>query len=79
MRRLVAFWVAFWVALGSFFWYADRNGFALCKAVRHLYGTHNPDPTRARTGKLGLAASLGTGALVLYRHLVKRSGSLTNS
>lgn len=70
MRRLVAFWVAFWAILGLFFWHADRNGFALCKAVRHVYGTDT------REGRIRLGASLAAGTVVLYRHLVNGSASL---
>lgn len=69
-RGLVAFWVTFWAVLGWFFWYADRRGFPLCKAVRYVYGTDT------RGGRFRLGASLTGGTVVLYRHLVKPSGSL---
>ena len=65
MRRLVAGWALFWTAAGLLFWHADRHGYALCKAVRHVYGTNTP------TGRKALALSLGAGVTVLYRHLVK--------
>ena len=70
MRRLVAFWAGYWTVNGLFYWIADRRGFALCSAVRHLYGTDNPE------GRARLAGSLTLGGVVLYRHLVKPGSSL---
>lgn len=65
MRRLVAFWLAFWTALGLFFYLMDRRGLALCRATRYVFRT---DTT---PGRVVLFVAGQGGALVLLRHLLK--------
>lgn len=65
-RRLIRFWLWFWVIGGVFFWLMDRHDIALCKATRHLFRTEHPH------GRTALTAFLFGGALILRRHLLNK-------
>lgn len=72
-RKPVAGWLLFWIGFAALDLAADRRGASLCTAVRHIFRTHTP------TGRVVLTAALGTGTLILHRHLLKdiASGSGT--
>jgi hypothetical protein len=63
-RRLIRFWVGFWIAGGFFFWYMDRRNVALCRATRYAFRTEHP------YGRAALTTFLLGGALILRRHLL---------
>lgn len=66
MGRTAAAWATFWVGFGLLDWAADRRGHSLCAATRHVFKTNSP------TGRLAFTAAYGTGAMVLYAHVVKK-------
>jgi len=65
MPKHAPFWAAFWTAAGLLFWNADKLGFSLCSVVRWLFRTHT------REGRTAFYAALGTGTVILGRHIVK--------
>lgn len=65
MNRADAAWLAFWVGFGLLDYAADRRGKSLCTTARHLFHTET------LAGKLRFGAAFGTGALVLFAHVVK--------
>jgi hypothetical protein len=66
MRRAVVAWLLFWVGFGLLDYAADRRGKSLCHAVRHLFRTNTC------AGSAAFTATFGTGAFVLWRHVLKR-------
>lgn len=65
MNRTDAAWLTFWAGFGLLDYAADRRGLSLCTSTRHLLRT---DTT---VGKFAFCALYGTGALVLFAHVVK--------
>ncbi len=59
-------WAGFWTTFGIVDWAADKRGLSLCAATRHVFRTNTP------TGRLAFTAAYGTGAMVLYAHVVKK-------
>lgn len=66
LRPVDAAWVGFWAGFAAVDYWADRNGLSLSHTTRHLFRTHT------RVGAVVFTAALGTGALALHRHILKR-------
>lgn len=66
MRRTIVAWLGFWVGFGLLDYWADRRGKSLCHATRTLFRT------QTRGGRILFTGSFAVGAVVLYRHLLKR-------
>ena len=73
MRRDVAFWAAFWTSSGLLFWEADRSGWPLCGVVRTIFHTSHP------VGRVAFTAAYGTGAVVLWKHVLKKAETLIDA
>jgi hypothetical protein len=65
VNKTDAAWLTFWAGFGVLDYAADRKGKSLCTSARHLFRTDRPG------GKLAFTAAFGTGALVLFAHVVK--------
>ena len=65
MTRTDAAWLSFWAGFAALDYAADRKGRSLCTTARHLLHTDT------RGGKLAFCALYGTGALILFAHVVK--------
>jgi len=67
MRRDVAGWLGFWAGFAALDLIADHRGASLCTATRHLFHTESA------AGRMALTIAIGTGSMVLHRHLLKVS------
>lgn len=71
MEREDWLWLAFWAGFAALDLYADHHGKSLCRSVRRVAGTDT------RAGRVRLTLALGSGWLILHRHLMKPSGHET--
>jgi hypothetical protein len=67
VHRADVAWLAFWAAFGVSDLIADRYGYSLCTSGRRVFQLHTP------AGRARFRVAYAAGALVLYRHLMKRT------
>jgi hypothetical protein len=62
----VVAWLAFWAGFAALDLWADSRGQSLSTTTQHLFRTHHP------VGRAAFTVALGSGAVVLWRHIVRR-------